>query len=329
MWGLSNPARAQSTSAIPLRWTQESGGDISTSLEIEARNTLHRGLQWLIARQNPQGYWPPIDDPARSALSLRALIQGGMRAHAAISNVTDYLLSCAQEDGSIWRPSAAPDTDRRLALYSTALCMTALQALNDPATFSALRHARHYLASSNSYPDPSTASVVFEAMRLTQQVEALRPIGETHADLDWSVAREFAVNETNQFDESDGVSSRPYTFLLAFLFANLQRDDPRIQAMFCEGMRLWPLDEKPGMFYLVLAKALSIYGQDLLTTVEGQLVNWRSELILKLLSFQKTEEDTGFVYWMNPEGVGRESDPVFVTSCSLLALEIALRYPSK
>ena len=122
-----------------------------------------------------------------------------------------------------------------------------------------------------------------------------------------------------------------YAGLLGMIYAELNRDDPRVQSAFAWAVRHWTLNENPGMgneglfyFYNVLAKGLAAYGQDRLNVPGGRTVNWRAELIRKLVNLQKTDPADGAVYWVNEANRWWEGDPVLVTSYALLALEIAL-----
>jgi squalene-hopene/tetraprenyl-beta-curcumene cyclase len=76
-------------------------------------------------------------------------------------------------------------------------------------------------------------------------------------------------------------------------------------------------------FYHTLSKAMAAYGQDVLTLTDGRQVNWRNDLVKRLISLQKVDPN-GTGYWVNSEGRWWEADPVLVTSYSLLALQIAL-----
>ena len=53
-------------------------------------------------------------------------------------------------------------------------------------------------------------------------------------------------------------------------------------------------------------------------------VNWRAELVKKLIGMQKIEAATGGGYWVNTENRWMEADPVLVTAYTLIALETAL-----
>ena len=123
-----------------------------------------------------------------------------------------------------------------------------------------------------------------------------------------------------------------YAGLLSFIYAEVDKDDPRVQSAFDWAVKHWTLDENPGMgqeglyyFYNVLSKGLAAYGQDTITLPDGKQVGWRDELIRKLVNLQKIDPDTGMGYWVNDAGRWWEADPVLVTAYSVLALEIALK----
>jgi squalene-hopene/tetraprenyl-beta-curcumene cyclase len=212
-----------------------------------------------------------------------------------------------------------------------------------------------------AYADLSNSYIAYEAMRLTQAVEDLRKSGEKRADLDWQAAADFvtrlqskpaAGNATDAnaggFAYKPGASmagtttnaagevqlrsygSMTYAGLLSLIYAEVDRKDPRVQAAFMWASRNWALDQNPGMgqqglyyFFNVLAKALAIHGADQLTAPAGT-VNWRAELVKKLIGLQKIEAGSGHGYWVNPENRWMEADPVLVTAYTLLALETAL-----
>jgi squalene-hopene/tetraprenyl-beta-curcumene cyclase len=122
--------------------------------------------------------------------------------------------------------------------------------------------------------------------------------------------------------------SMTYAGLLSYIYAQLNKDDPRVKAAYDWLTGHYSLDENPGMgkdglfyYYHTMAKALSIYGAKNLTLKNGQTVNWRRDLAKRLFDKQKPE---GF--WVNEES-GRwwQNDPVLVTAFSVLTLEIIWR----
>ncbi len=73
-----------------------------------------------------------------------------------------------------------------------------------------------------------------------------------------------------------------------------------------------------------MAKALASYGEDLLKLPDGRVVDWRADLVGKLVSLQKIDPKTGLGYWVNENGSFWENDPVLTTAYATLTLEICL-----
>jgi squalene-hopene/tetraprenyl-beta-curcumene cyclase len=117
--------------------------------------------------------------------------------------------------------------------------------------------------------------------------------------------------------------SMTYAGLLSFLYADVQRDDPRVTAAYDWLRRHFSLDENPGLgaqgrfyYFHTMAKALSALGVRELPLADGSAVNWRAALANKLFDLQSADGS-----WVNT-GSGRwmEKDPVLVTSYAVLAL---------
>lgn len=118
-----------------------------------------------------------------------------------------------------------------------------------------------------------------------------------------------------------------YAGLLSFIYADLEKNDPRVLAAYDWLVNNYTLEENPGMgpqglfyYYHMMAKALAIYGVDELTLSNGKRVNWRKDLALRLLNLQSADGS-----WVNENGRWWEKDPVLVTSYALLSLEILVR----
>ena len=219
-----------------------------------------------------------------------------------------------------------------------------------------------------AYTDLSNSYMAYEAMRITENLKDFPQEGDRQADLDWRAALEFiqrchnhpAYNDqpwttdhpdheggfvynpentrAGTFTDKDGVvrfrsfGSMTYAGMLSYIYADVDKNDPRVQSAFAWARKHWTLEENPGTgqeglyyYYHVLSKGLSAYGEDHIRPAESEPFNWRVELTKKLLSLQKIDEETGFGYWVNDMGRYWESDKILVTSYSLLALELALR----
>lgn len=207
-----------------------------------------------------------------------------------------------------------------------------------------------------SYTDLMNTYYAVVAMRETQSVEDLRGNDEKRVDINWAETVKYIEKLQNKpeagKDNAGGFIYKPgeskagtvtnqagvvvfrsygsitYAGLLALVYANVSRDDVRIQSAFDWAARHWSLEENPGMgtqgiyfFYSVLAKSLDTYGQDLIPRPDGQLVDWRAELARKLVALQKIDPKTGQGYWVNNTGRFWENDPVLSTAYALLTLE--------
>ena len=118
--------------------------------------------------------------------------------------------------------------------------------------------------------------------------------------------------------------SMTYAGFKSYLYANLKKDDPRVQAALGWIKQNWDLEKNgalamQGYYYylLTVAKAFDAWGEEIITDNRGQNHRWRRELAEKLLNLQR---DGGS--WVNDAGRWEESDKALVTAYALLALEV-------
>ena len=135
-------------------------------------------------------------------------------------------------------------------------------------------------------------------------------------------------------DEDDVVrfnsfGSMTYAGMLSFIYAEVDHRDPRVQSAADWAIRHWTLEENPGTgkeglyyYYNVLTKGLAAYGQNQFIREDGDTLNWREEVVEKLVSVQRIDNGSGF--WVNDTGRYWENDPVLVTAYSLIALQMAM-----
>jgi squalene-hopene/tetraprenyl-beta-curcumene cyclase len=122
-------------------------------------------------------------------------------------------------------------------------------------------------------------------------------------------------------------ASISYAGMLSFAYADLKKDDIRVQAVMEWLQKNYTLEENPGMgqeglfyYYHTMAKALSAYGVDELILSNGKKINWRKDLALKLLNLQKADG-----MWINENGRWWERDPNLVTAYAVIVLDILHR----
>jgi len=121
--------------------------------------------------------------------------------------------------------------------------------------------------------------------------------------------------------------SMSYAGLLSYAYADLRLEDPRVTAALDWLRANYTVDENPALgaeglyyYYVVMSKALALYGADSFQTRDGRTVKWREDLALKLLNLQHADGS-----WVHENARWWEKDPALVTAFSLIALEMAYK----
>ncbi len=120
--------------------------------------------------------------------------------------------------------------------------------------------------------------------------------------------------------------SMTYAGLKSFIYADLKKDDKRVQAAFNWVKNNYTVENNPQMgeqglfyYYHTMAKALNVFGDETITDNAGVVHNWRKDIIKKLLTIQNGEG-----YWVNTNNRWWENNKELVTAYSLLTLSYAL-----
>jgi squalene-hopene/tetraprenyl-beta-curcumene cyclase len=212
-----------------------------------------------------------------------------------------------------------------------------------------------------AYTDMLNTYYAAEAMYRTEALEDQRPAGEARADLRWDAVLRYVERMQNTAaagaDDAGGMFYNPtdpkagaitnatgavvfrsygsitYAGLLSLLYARVDARDPRVRSALDWTQRHWSLDENPGVgkqgmffFYNVLAKCLLAHGVDRIPARDGSVVDWRKELVERLINLQQIDAE-GRGFWANEDAKWMENNPVLATSYALIALEFAARQP--
>ncbi len=140
---IAPPARAQSpaTPALP-----------NQSLRQEVQHSIDQALAWLRSQQKPEGFWSNPDQPALTALVMTAQFGDPARQGAPLGQdprdeglrkAHDYVASCVQPDGGIYR--------KGLSNYNTSICLVALLAERDGHNDAVLQRARRFILSTQKH----------------------------------------------------------------------------------------------------------------------------------------------------------------------------------
>lgn len=113
-----------------------------------------------------------------------------------------------------------------------------------------------------------------------------------------------------------------YSGLKSMVFAGVQRDDPRVQAVVKWIGKNYDLKSHPGQggsglfyYYHTFAKALDAFGQEVIVDDQSQRHAWRKDLSEELASRQRDDGS-----WVNQNQQFFEGDANLCTSFALLAL---------
>jgi squalene-hopene/tetraprenyl-beta-curcumene cyclase len=116
--------------------------------------------------------------------------------------------------------------------------------------------------------------------------------------------------------------SMSYAGLLSFSYCDVPKDDPRVKAALDWLRAHYTVDENPGMgkeglyyYYMVMAKALSAYGEKYLVDDKGQKHDWAVDLTNKMIELQRPDGS-----WVNTEKRWLEDNPSLVTAYCMIAL---------
>lgn len=117
--------------------------------------------------------------------------------------------------------------------------------------------------------------------------------------------------------------SMSYAGLLSFIYADMDRADPRIKAVRAWLEKNYTVEENPGLgpegqfyYYHTMAKTLALAGIDTFPKADGSKAKWREDLSKKLFNLQANDGS-----WVNANKRWWEGDPILVTSYALLTLE--------
>ncbi|RME81808.1 MAG: hypothetical protein D6785_08560 [Planctomycetota bacterium] len=134
-------------------------------------------------------------------------------------------------------------------------------------------------------------------------------------------------------------ASMTYAGLKSFIYAQVDKKDPRVQAAFNWIRKHYTLEENYGLgsrknpkggqqglyyYYNTFAKALDAWGEKYIVTADGKKHFWAKELADKLVSLQKPEG-----YWVNENKRWWEGYPVLTTAYAVRALSVCLENMKK
>jgi squalene-hopene/tetraprenyl-beta-curcumene cyclase len=328
--------------------------------DVEMRPVVEKAVQFLRTHQESDGSFnKKLGGPGISALVVAALIRHGYADDPVVAKGLKFLESSVQQDGGIYEKSLANYTTsvaliafkeaNQAGKYDTVVknagaFLKTLQHSDDPTKpeFGGVGY------DAKSRPDMSNVQFFMEAMQaagvpkddpavqraLTFLNRCQNLPGEQN---DQPFAKQVSDDDKGGFvynpagrkgaaTPSGGLRSEgamTYAGLKSFLYAGVDKKDPRVQGAVKWIARHYTLDENPGQgqsglyyYYHTFAKAMAALGEgDEFTDAKGQKHNWKRELFEALKSRQRADGA-----WSNAKDLFYESDPNLCAAYCLMAL---------
>ena len=325
--------------------------------------SIDQGLAWLKGQQAEDGLF--ANHPGITALALTAFLRHPEKKYSAaehpfIQKGLQRLVALQQADGAIYNIEMQP----ALPNYNTAIAVMALSSTGNPEYAAIIEKAQGFLKRLQVTDEESvyyggigygSRQEVKDLSNLNIAIQALKESGSDDQEV-WDKAIKFLERTQNRSESNDqswagndggfiyspdgeskagtdaagsprSYASMTYAGLLSFIYANVDKDDERVQAAFKWIKEHFTLEENYGMgaqglyyHYHTMAKALRLYGDSTFVDAKGISHDWYREFAEKMIELQKPD---GF--WVNEQSRWMEADPRLVTAYVVLALDTA--YP--
>lgn len=323
--------------------------------------SLNRGAEFLRKTQKPDGTFDP--HPGITAMAAAALLRQTDVPVATSLQTTgktlDYLKSLAKPDGGIY--------EKMIPHYITAVSVQALAAGGRPGDTATIEKARAYLVEhlldegegiakndkfygGMGYGGTSNGGIA-DIISLEMSLRAMKEADLPANDPAWQKAIAFLQRTQNHkelndqawaandggfvyypgYSQIDGTTQSygagTYAGLMSYAWANLQKNDRRVQNALKWIAANYTVEENPGIgtkalyyYYMVFAKALQAMGDPIVVDAKGVAHNWREDLGQKLLSLQRADGS-----WVNTDAREMQNNAVLVTSFTMMAIEAILQ----
>ena len=334
------------------------GGSDYQDLNPKVLAAIDKGLEWLQMQQDDTGLFR--QHPGITGLAVTAFLRHPHNRYTEADNpfiqkAIKAMLAVQQPNGGIYNAEMQP----ALPNYNTSIALMALSAAKNPEYDTAIAKAQGFITglqvtdetevyfggigygSRETVHDLSNMNIAIQALtesgfddpevwdKAVKFLERCQNRSETN-DQDWAGDDGgfiYAPDGESKAGEHRSYASMTYAGLLSFIYAKVDRDDPRVQSAAEWIKKHFTVEENYGMGqqglfynYHTMAKALKAYGEPTIVDGKGVSHDWYKTLAEKLIEEQSPE---GF--WANENSRWMERDPVLVTAYATIALATA--YP--
>ena len=278
--------------------------------------SIDKGLEWLKGEQAEDGLF--ANHPGITALALTAFLRHPEKKYSEsdpfIQKGLQQLIGMQQPNGAIYNIEMQP----ALPNYNTAISVLALSSTGNSEYTSIIERAQGFLKSLQVTDEESvyyggigygSRETVHDLSNLNLAIQALKESGSDDQEV-WDKAIKFLERTQNRSESNDqswagndggfiyspdgeskagtdaagsprSYASMTYAGLLSFIYANVDKDDERVQAAVKWIQEHFTTEENYGMGaqglyynYHTMAKALRLYGEPILTDAKGISHDW-------------------------------------------------------
>jgi squalene-hopene/tetraprenyl-beta-curcumene cyclase len=337
-------------------------GAVSAATRQEMMKSLERGAAYIRQQQRPDGTFD--DNAGVSAVATAALLrQPGLSREKAMETAgkaLDAIAKLAKPDGGIY-DNVIPHYITAVSVMALA---AGGRPGDKPLIEKGRRYLAEHIWDEGEGIKPtdkwyggigyggSSPDRRADIISLEYALRAMKEAELPASDAAWEKAIKFLQRTQNNSETNDqgwasndggfvyypgftyhadggtkSYGSATYAGVISYAWANVKKDDARVQAVLKWVRDNYTLDENPGMgqktvyyYYLVFAKALQAVGQPTIVDAKGRSHNWREDLGKKLIALQHPEG-----YWVNTDKAELQDNKVLVTAFSMQAIEAALQ----
>lgn len=297
---------------------------------------IDNGLEWLVSLQDADG---SIHDGKMknyiTSAAVLALVKSGRKDYApVIAKARDYLMRLQADEGEGYSEGdryyggIGYGSAERPDLSNLQFALEALDAAGVDSSDAAFQRALKFLERTQNRSESNDTEIESEGGTIKSGDDG----GAAYAPGD-SKAGYDTLPDGTKVPRSYG--SMTYALLKGYLFAGLPKDDPRMQSAWKWVTANYTLDVNPGFekaddpdaayqglfyYFLTMAKALDLYGQESVVDGEGVEHEWRAELCGRLIAMQSKADGS----WINQNSPRWwEGNPTLATAYAMLTLGTA------
>jgi squalene-hopene/tetraprenyl-beta-curcumene cyclase len=309
-----------------------------TPREPATEAAIEAGLEWLVSLQKPDGsiHAGQLQNYVTSASVLALAAADAERYAEQLGRARAFLTELQADEGEGYSPDdrfyggVGYGGDLRPDLSNLQMALEALAATGVEADDPAMQKALRFLERTQNRRESNDVDI--------PEADAEEGAGGPIRSGDDGGAGYMPGNSKAGFEVlEDGTrvprsyGSMTFALLKGYLLAGLEREDPRVVAAHGWLQRNYTLDRNPGFeasgdpgaayqglfyYFLALARALDLYGEEYITDGGGEVHNWRGELAGRLVSMQ-----LGDGSWINSNSPRWfEGNPTLATAYALCCL---------